>query len=295
MPPFMLLPYHPTPPKKPVATTTALANNGPSSSVINSQIYTPATHRHDRSRRDVFCLPPIPELSSWSASSSHSAPSPKLVTPRESPGQYTSHTARARAVGWLSSWFGAKKATVNTNWQQEVNPFEARVTIERLPFVPIDSDTHVSDSDVSTFDLDERGSGSDDSDDSSDESSTWSAIIPRDVFYSKTWIAGSQSDNKVRQGYSPLRNNSLEMVRAEIEKEKVERMDHWFSTSDLSVGGTHQLIRHLMCHSSPTIHVRHSCQAQKQPLKRQKSTIALRQILSQSDLKALKASYKEHG
>ncbi|ODO01685.1 hypothetical protein I350_06511 [Cryptococcus amylolentus CBS 6273] len=262
MPPFMLLPYHPFP-KQPNTTTLA---NEPSSSADD----TDAT----------------PEIA------------------------YAQQDAHERGLGWLSSLLGLKKTTPSAT---KVSTSAARVTIENLPSVksthsfttshsaqhgmadtiPCCSEAPVSDSDVSTLDLDALSSVSSDSDGSSDESSTWSAIIPREVYYAKTWIAGTRCQAKVQQQYV-LREESLGLVRAETEKEKVERMDEWFSKSDLTVGGTHQLIKHLMCHSSPTTHVeKRTCKAEKQPVKRQKSTIALRQILSQNDLQALQASWNE--
>ncbi|ODN91417.1 hypothetical protein L198_05931 [Cryptococcus wingfieldii CBS 7118] len=307
MPPFMLLPYHPFP-KQPVTTTLA---NEPSSSADDTGA-TPEIHPQSGFLHRSFSLSTIPELDSASSSVCSSAPSPELLTPQETPeaSVYAKQAAHERGLGWLSSLLGLKKSTASAT---KVSTSAARVTIENLPSVktthsfttsrsaqhgeadtiPCCLEAPISHSDVSTLDLDALSSVSSDSDDSSDESSTWSAIIPREVYYAKTWIAGTRCEAKAQQQYA-LKDGSLGLLRAETENEKVERMDEWFSKSDLTVGGTHRLIKHLMCHSSPTTHVeKRTCKAEKQPIKRQKSTIALRQILSQIDLQALQASWNE--
>ncbi|KIR27504.1 hypothetical protein I307_05565 [Cryptococcus deuterogattii 99/473] len=131
---------------------------------------------------------------------------------------------------------------------------EMRITIEDLPdvgpAVTVTSSTETPSPGSDLFDQSKTdpffsGLGCDkaldcDSDfDSETESSTWSGIVPRSVFYGKTWIAGSSlaqaADGKI---VCEQEKSLLDDVPQETKKERNERLKNWMEKSDLIVGGT---------------------------------------------------------
>lgn len=126
---------------------------------------------------------------------------------------------------------------------------EMRITIEDLPdvgpAVTVTSSTETPSPGSDLFDQSKTdpffsGLGCDkaldcDSDfDSETESSTWSGIVPRSVFYGKTWIAGSSlaqaADGKI---VCEQEKSLLDDVPQETKKERNERLKNWMEKSDL--------------------------------------------------------------
>ncbi|WVQ92675.1 hypothetical protein IAS59_006489 [Cryptococcus gattii] len=92
----------------------------------------------------------------------------------------------------------------------------------------------------SGLDCDKAPDGDSDSD-SETESSRWSGIIPRAVFYDKPWIAGSSlSQTADGEIVCEQEKSLLDDVPQETKKERNERLKNWMEKSDLIVGGTHE-------------------------------------------------------
>ncbi|WVO25029.1 uncharacterized protein IAS62_006413 [Cryptococcus decagattii] len=196
-------------------------------------------------------IPSMPALSRTS-SSSRLLPSLELVTPVSnilSSLFKKDEEKKGKLQAWWS-WVGWSALEV-----KRLNKKGMRITIEDLPDVgpavtatsstetpspgPDLSDQSKADHFFSGLDCEKAPDGDSDSD-SETESSRWSGIIPRAVFYDKTWIAGS-SLSQTDDGVCEQEKSLLDDVPQETKKERNERLKNWMEKkSDLIVGGSHE-------------------------------------------------------
>lgn len=134
---------------------------------------------------------------------------------------------------------------------KRLNKERVRITIEDLPdvgpavTVTSSTETPSRGSDLSDqskadhffqfsgLDCDKAPDGDSDSD-SETESSRWSGIIPRAVFYDKPWIAGSSlSQTADGEIVCEQEKSLLDDVPQETKKERNERLKNWMEKSDL--------------------------------------------------------------
>ncbi|KAE8542099.1 hypothetical protein D1P53_001580 [Cryptococcus gattii VGV] len=197
-------------------------------------------------------VPSTPALSRTS-SSSRLLPSLELVTPVSNvlSSLFTKdEEKKGKPQAWWS-WVGWSALEMNRS-----NKEGMRITIEDLadvgPAVTVTSSTETpspgsdlsdqskADHFFSGLDCDKAPDCDSDSD-SERESSRWSGIIPRAVFYDKTWIAGSiLSQTADGEIVLEQEKNLLDDVPQETKKERNERLKNWMEKSDLIVGGTHE-------------------------------------------------------
>ncbi|OXG43442.1 hypothetical protein J010_06585 [Cryptococcus neoformans] len=187
----------------------------------------------------VSSLPPL----SHTSSSSQLLPSFELVTPVLSvfSSLFTKDDEKKRSQqGWWSwlSWSSSNKEATRITIEDLLGPAITITSPKATPSPSSDSSDQFGSNEPFFPDFGcDKGSDCGSDSDSETELSTWSGIIPRDVFYGKTWVAGSGLLRTVNGQivYEPQEKSLLDNISQETKMVRKKRLRSWMENSDLTV------------------------------------------------------------